>query len=269
MQLSKRLLYSSLLSVGLVIVLVASSVSAMTAYGFSANTNHNQTTQTGWRVNWEIKTGPATGPSTTGGLFGFQTSDGSVYLFSLQGMVNKGTCDLTGMVPGQNYGTSGECTVSAKLTYQNLAALAGKLPSNVPASGTSVCKDTFDLGASPPEQPDFPNGLPAWIAMPADGSGLFLYYGQTINGQPASDFRVSSSVLLNPTGSNTFVCSNFLFEGYSADLFVPAQAGHFNFSGVSSVGPAGFNFGTFQVYHANVTPIHQQHNVHQFDHNDN
>lgn len=268
MQLSKRLLYSSLLAVGLVIVLIASSVSAMTAYGYSDSNNHNQTTQTGWRVSWEIKTGPATGPSSTGGLFGFQTSDGSMYLFSLQAMVNKGTCDLTGMVPGQGYGTSGECTVSAKVTYQNLEALSGNLPSNVPTSGTSVCKDTFKLGASPPEQPDFPNGLPAWIAMPADASGLFLYYGQTINGQPASDFRVSSSTLLNPTGSNTFICSNFLFEGYSADLFVPAQAGHFNFSGVSSVGPAGFNFGTFQEYHANVTPIHH-HNKDHKDHNDN
>jgi hypothetical protein len=267
MQISKRLLYSSLLAVGLVIVLVASSVSAMTAYGYSDN--HNQTTQTGWRVSSEIKTEPATGPSSTGGLFGFQTSDGSMYLFSLQGMVNKGTCDLTGMVSGQGYGTSGECTISARVTYQNLEALSGKLPSNVPASGTSVCKDTFKLGASQPEQPDFPNGLPAWIAMPPYASGLFLYYGVTINGQPVSDFRVSSSVLLNPTGSNTFVCSNFLFEGYSADLFVPAQAGHYNFSGTSSVGPAGFNFGTFQVYHAKVTPMHQEHRKDRNDHNDN
>ncbi|MDH2900864.1 MAG: hypothetical protein PXY39_07810 [archaeon] len=250
MQLSKRLLYSSLLAVGLVIVLIASSVSAMTAYGYSDNNNHSQTTQTGWRVSWVVKTGPAP-PGAP---------------LPLQSMLITGSCDLTGMLPGGMAGTSGHCEV---LTIVNYYDSSGTVQS-------STCQGDITLGNSPGLKAMTGSSVPlGWVVMPPSDSGLYTLYGITVHGNPVSDFRVgwssetAANIASGSLGPTSGVCSMFLFDGTSADLFVPAQAGHFNFSGVSSVGPAGFNFGTFQVYHANVTPIHQHHHIHQFDDNDN
>jgi len=216
MPLSRRLLYSSLLAVALAILLVASSVSAMTAYGYSSQ--NQAPTQTGWDISWTILTGPATIPPQLGGPL------------QLQSMLSTGSCQLTGMVPGMNVGMSGECHILAIVNAE------GQAP--------SVCQASFALGSSPE--------LPAaWAAVPTQDSALPMFYGITnLNGQLVQDFRVSSSSLLTPHGFNTALCSAFLFEGYSADTFVPAQAGHFDFSGTQGL------FGTFWLYTANVHAIY-------------
>lgn|SRR5487761_458349 len=227
MPLSKRRLYSSLLGVGLAIFLVASSVSAMAAYGYTNNV-HNQATQSGWKVGWTILTGPATVPLPTG------------QKLQLQSMISTGSCDLTGMLLGTNAGTSGECHILAIV--------------NAVGAPPSVCEASFALGASKGNTALPDNGDPvpfAWAAVPSVvpyPTELAMFYPSitSVNGQAVNDFRVSSSTLLSPGGSNTGLCSSFLFEGFSADTFVPAQAGHFNFSGTPGL------FGTFLLYTANV-----------------
>jgi hypothetical protein len=186
--------------------------------GSSNDGNNIQATQTGWSVSWTIVTGPAYVPSELGGPL------------HLQGMISKGTCQLKGMIPGTNAGVSGECSVLGVVMATGY--------------GVSMCEDSFALGASPE--------LPAaWMVMPPQDSELPLFYGiTTVNGQAVQDFRVSSSNLLQPQGFNTGLCSSFLFEGYSADLFVPGMAGSFNFSGTPGA------FGTFLFYQANVSPIY-------------
>jgi hypothetical protein len=224
MPLSKRLLYSSLLGVGLAILLVASSVSAMTAYGYSQN---HATTQTGWEVSWTILTGPANVPMPTG-------------ILPLQSMLSTGSCDLTGAIPGMSAaaGMTGECHILAIVNAE------GQAP--------SICQASFELGPSTgdPSLDPMPFG---WAAVPISQSELALFYGMNVH-----DFRVSSPHLVTPSGFNTGLCSAFLFEGYSADLFVPAHAGHYNFSGVSTVGSAGFNFGAFMYYTAQVQAVYSQ-----------
>ncbi len=210
----RRMLYSALLAVGTLIAMGIAPLSA-SAYSFG---NVNQGPQTGWMVNWVIVTGPANIPAELGGPL------------QLQGMVSMGSCQLTGMVPGANAGLSGTCNV-----YGSLRATG---------FGTSTCRDSFSLGASP-EVPA------AWVAMPTSQSELPMFYGvTTVHGHAVNDFRVSSSNLLQPQGTNTGLCTSFLFEGYSADLFVPASAGFYDFSGTSGA------FGTFLVYIAIVTPTY-------------
>lgn len=208
---------SVLATISFAILFLASPLYA-SARGPGPSNSSYQGTQTGWTVSWTIVTGPANVSAALGGPL------------QLQGMLSKGICVLTGMIPGQNAGMSGECSVLGIV--------------NAVGYGASVCQDSFALGASPE--------LPvAWMAMPPQYSELPLFYGiTTVNGQVVQDFRVSSSNLLQPQGFNTGVCSSFLFEGYSADLFVPAAAGHYDFTGTPGA------YGTLLHYTANVSPIY-------------
>jgi hypothetical protein len=226
MPLSRRLLYSSLLGIALVILLVGSSVSAMTAYGYSLNQATNA--QTGWEVSWTMLTGPATVSLPNG-----QT-------LQLQSMLSTGSCDLTGAISGMNAmaGNSGECKILAIV--------------NAVGASPSICEASFTLDESSPNPslPDHGDPLPfAWAAVPMSGlpypSELNMFYGIPVN-----DFRVSSHNLVTPRGFNTGLCSAFLFEGYSADLFVPAQAGHFDYTGTPGA------FGTLMFYGAQVHATH-------------
>jgi hypothetical protein len=215
----------------------------------------------GYNVNFCVVTGPGQGPAN--GLYPLPPSTTPAYLFSLQGMVIEGSCDLTGGTISQGYGTSGVCTVFASVSYSDLTPLSPKAPS-LPSSGTSVCRGTIVLGNSPNLK-----GA-AWVVVtPSQGSGLAVFYGKAV-----SDFRLGwnsatekeiQSGFLGPTSQ---VCSMFLFDGTSADLFIPAQVGHFNFSGLDSVGPADFNFGAFTFYNANVSHFHHEHHSpHAIDRN--
>jgi hypothetical protein len=225
MPLSKRLLYSSLLTVGLVILLASSSLFALTAYGYSQN---QTATRTGWEVSWTILTGPAMVSLPNG-----QT-------LQLQSMLSTGSCDLTGAIHGMHdmAGNSGKCDILAIV--------------NAEGAPPSVCEASFALDASSPNPslPDLGDPLPfAWASVPMSG----LPYPSLLNmgyGIPVNDFRVSSSHLVTPHGYNTELCTAFLFEGYSADLFVPAHAGHFDYTGTPGV------FGTFTFYSAQVHPIY-------------
>ncbi len=144
--------------------------------------------------------------------------------------VSSGTCTLTGMNSTTNSGSSGQCDETGTVVAAGY--------------GVSTCQASFALGASP----SFPA---AWMAMPTNESELEMFYGvNTLNGRSVQDFRVSSSTVLQPQGFNTGLCSKFLFDGYSADLYVPATAGQFDLGGTPG------DFGMFLHYTANVDPIY-------------
>ncbi len=202
----------------------------------------------GYNVKWCVETGSATVPIGT-------SSSGAPIFLNLQSMIITGNCELTGMLAGGMAGRSGQCRVLTIVNY--ISDSSGTV-------STSTCQGTITLGGAP----DL--GGAAWVVVPEKDSELFLFYNMSVN-----DFRVGwstttqASIASGALGPTSAVCASFLFDGTSADLFVPAHAGHFNFSGVSTVGPAGFNFGTFVFYHANVTPISPQHHHHFGNRNDN
>ncbi len=198
MPLSRRLLYSSLLAVGLVIVLVASSVSALTAYGYS-NNSHNQAVQTGWKVEVYASTGPSDFASP----------------IQITGMFVQGSCVLTGSANGGMNGTSGQC--------QFLGIV------NAQGTPSSVCYAYVPVSF--------------WTQVPVGPKAPL----SAVSGKP--DLRIFSNGF-TIRGSNTGLCSSILFDGNSADLFVPAAVGHYNFSGDPTP------FGTFVVYHASVQAIY-------------
>lgn len=195
----------------------------------------------GYNVSFCVVTGPAPHQPIPLG-------SSPLHLY-LESIVTAGSCNLTG--GSGNGGTtvsglSGECSIIANLTGTVVNATSGETL----ASGPSFCEvDNITLGAAPTNATPSQDPLPvAWIATGPNYSALVQYYNiSTAN--KTGDFRIGWSNLLSPGGTNTFLCANYLFDGYSADLFVPAQAGLFNFTGTQGVS------GTFLYYYARVTPV--------------
>jgi hypothetical protein len=205
MPLSKRLLYSSLLAFGLVILLVAGSVSALTAYGYS-NNSHNQERQTGWSVRVQAATGPSDFASP----------------LQINGMFVMGSCTLTRSTDGGLTGNSGYCHFLGMVNAQGMPV--------------SVCEANIPVSF--------------WTQVPVGPEAPL----SAVSGKP--DLRIFSNGF-TLQGSHTGLCSAILFDGNSADLFVPAAAGHYNFAGDPTP------FGTFLEYYAVV------HAIYSHGHNDN
>lgn len=196
----------------------------------------------GYNVRFCVVTGPA--PQQP-----IPLGSSSFYLY-LQSIVIAGTCNLTGGSGNGGTiisGSSGECSIISNVTGTVVNATSDETV----ATGPSFCQaDDISLGAAPTSASPSQDPLPvAWLSTGPNGSALVQYYNiSTAN--KTGDFRIGWSNLLSPEGSNTFLCASYLFDGYSADLFVPAQAGLYNFTGTQGVS------GTFLYYYANVTPLH-------------
>jgi hypothetical protein len=199
----------------------------------------------GYTVTFCVKTGPSPHQPLPLGHTPF-------YLY-LQSIFTAGTCNLTGALGNGGAlisGSSGECSIIANVTGSVVNATSGKTL----VSGPSFCEaDNIALGAAPSHASPLQDPLPvAWAATGPNGSDLVQYY-KVAAANNTGDFRIGWSSLQTPSGSNTFLCSAYLFDGYSADLYVPAHVGLFNFTGTQGA------FGTFLYYYSNVTPLFSSH----------
>jgi hypothetical protein len=130
----------------------------------------------------------------------------------INGMLVTGSCTLSGSSNGGMSGTSGQCQFLGIVDAQGMPL--------------SVCFANIPVSY--------------WTQVPPGPDAPL----SALSGKP--DLRVfSNSFALQ--GRNTNLCGGILFDGNSADLFVPAAAGSYNFGG-DTLAPIG----TFLFYHANV-----------------
>lgn len=220
------------------------SAGSLCPYAIPTPSSSSSSSSYGYTVTFCVETGPSPHQPLPLG-------DTHFYLY-LQSIVTTGTCYLTGASGNGPLisGLSGECSIIANVTGSVVNATSGKTL----VSGPSFCdaKD-ITLGAAPSNASPAQDPLTAaWVATGPKGSDLVKYYNVAA-ANDTGDFRIGWSSLQSPSGSNTFLCSAYLFDGYSADLYVPAHVGLYNFTGTQGA------FGTFLYYYANVTPLYSSH----------